>query len=331
VDSLVKKVAIPPLDLGFARIDFAANLPLPRVGAPAIGVTVNVPANPPDRPAAERATVTFAPPDQLGKADIRFAPNEPMAYDLVTFAVLASGHTVHRYERPARSRSTAWVQLQPGDFPVVFARITAEPRLLALCKIVGTLRCTLAGKPMEQTFALTAAAPGIAIGLPEAATDRTLMLSAAPLDGGPALTLPPLSLAAANSIGPVRLDFTSFAEYGPHIVSIDCRMDAGDAALFIEFLPETKIGDNAAVPSKFAFTAQQSSNRWGYVALSPFRSGYRFRPAATGNETPKPWSATQLPFGALHLDAQGNIIAMPSLPVAPLATAAGSGSGEGAG
>jgi hypothetical protein len=322
VESLVKRVAIPPLDLGLARIDLAASLPVPRAGVPAIGVTVSVPANPPDRPSAESVTVTFAPPDQSGKADIRFAPNEPMAYDIATFAVLASGHTVHRYARPARRLTTAWVQLQSGDFPVAFVRITAEVRLLALCKIAGTLRCALAGKPLEQPFALTAAAPTIALGIPEDATNRTIALSAAPMDGGPALTLPQISLAMGNSIAPIRLDFNSFSEYGPHMVSIDCRMDAGDAALFVEFLAETNIAGSAAVPAKFAFTPQQSSNRWGYVAQSPFRAGYRFRTAVSGNEQPKPWSAIQSPFGALHLDANGSIVATAEPAAAPLATAA---------
>jgi hypothetical protein len=239
-----------------------------------------------------------------------------LLYDLSAFAVWSCGRTVHKFDSPARSLNQNWLQLQPADFPVKFTHIKAEARLLALASIQGTLHYSWNGSAMQQPFSLTAASPELAIATPNEVTDVTVAISASPLDGSPALDLAPIAAAR------VSLDFTSFPQYGPHVVNINCDLDSAAAPLFVELLPDASIADPSATPSKFAFTTDQLTNRWGYVALSPFRYGYRFRVAAASDESPAPWSDVQSPFNALTLDAKGAIV--PAVAVAaPMATAAG--------
>ena len=298
-DSLVKNLVIPPLALGFLRIDLAANLPAPRVGVPAIGVTLSIPANPPERPQAQSTTVLLTPPDDRGSATFRLAPGEPAAYEIGAFAMIAAGRGIRRYESPRKTMTAAWIELQPADFPVRFAHLTAEPRLLAAASVQGVLRYAIGGKGMEQPFTVTPLGVGLAI---PPVPDATISLVASPSGAGTALTL---SAVIATSI---RLDFTSFAQYGPHAVQIECRMTVDDPPLFIEMLADARLDDASAAPAKFALTPGKPNGRWGYVAQSPFRAGYRFRVAATGSEPPKPWSDVRPPLATLSLDAKGSIL-----------------------
>ncbi len=314
--SLVKQIAIPPLELGFAGVDIAANLPAVRIGAPAMGATVKIAPNPPMRPAAESVTISFTPPDDRATANLRLGSAEPLNYIVSAFAVWSCGRSTRKFDAAARALAGNWVQLQPADFPVKFTHLKAEARLLALASVQGAVRYTWNGKAMQQPFTLTAAAPEVAIAMPAEVNDATIAATAAPLDGSAALALPQMTTDRAH------LDFTSFPECGPHIVTIECVMSDTDAPLFIEVIAEASIADLSATPAKLAFTADRLTNRWGYVAQSPFRSGYRFRVAAANAQSPQPWSGIQSPFGTLTLDATGAIATAAGAVRAPMATAA---------
>lgn len=305
LDALVKEIAIPPLELGFVDIDFEANLPPKRVGVPAIGVSVQIPANPPQRPAAQSTTLMFVPPNDTGTASLRLGPTEPLSYGVSTFAIVATPHSAQRYDSPKREMDQPWVQLQPSDFQLTFAHITAADRLLAVASIQGSLAYTIEGNRLEQPFTVTSAQPEVAIAAPSAAEDATLSFAANPVDGSASLPLPPMTLRSSS---PIQLDFTSFAEYGPHMISIECQMNATDPPLFVEFTADEKVGDPSAVPAKYVFTPQQPGNRWGYVANSPFRSGYRFRPTTAGSEKPQSWSDVVSPSRVLLIDAKGGLV-----------------------
>jgi hypothetical protein len=319
LDALVKEIAIPPLALGFVDIDFEANLPPKRMGVPAIGVNVQIPPNPPQRPAAQSTTVMFVPPNDKGTASLRLGPTEPPNYAVSTFAMVATARSAQRYDNPKREMDQPWVQLQPNDFPLTFAHITAADRLLAVASIHGSLAYTIAGNRLEQPFTVTAAEPEVAIAAPSAAGDATLSFAADPVDGSASLVLPPMTIRSTIR---VQLDFTSFPEHGPHKVSIECSMNPADPPLFIEFTPDEKVADPTAIPAKFVFTPQQPNNLWGYVAQSPFRSGYRFRVAVAGSEKPQSWSDVLSPAAVLQLDAKGGLVLAGGPATATLATSA---------
>jgi hypothetical protein len=294
IDGLVKEIAIPPLDLGFRSVSLAANLPASRVGVPAIGVNIQVAPNPPIRPSAISETVAFTPPDDEAVVDFRLSPMETFRYTLSTFAVVNAGRSVQEYTGPSRQLDATWVQLQASDFPITFAHLTAVGRLLDLATVTGTLSYTEHGQSLEQPFTLSAEASDVALAFPTNAADARITITAVPKDGSPALALSPLTP------GRFQFDVTSFREYGPHILTIQCTLVTENGFLAVDLLPEEKSGDDSAA-STFVCTAAQPKGTWGYTTSSPFHSGYRYRKSAVGGDQPGPWSEVLSPFTPLLL------------------------------
>ncbi len=135
--------------------------------------------------------------------------------------------------------------------------------------------------------------------VPTGATGAAISITATAHDGGAALTLPPMGA------GRIDLDVTSFREYGPHVIDITCRFDGGVAGgpLFVELISDGQMNDAAAIPAKREFSSDGAADTWGYVALSPFQAGYRYRLAASGGSPPPAWSAVQSPFSPLIIIA----------------------------
>jgi hypothetical protein len=298
IDGLVKEIAIPPLDLGFRSVSLAANLPASRVGVPAIGVNLHVPPNPPNRPGGISETVAFTSPEDEAVVDFRLSPAETFLYTLSTFAVVNAGRSVQEYTGPSRQLDTTWVQLQASDFPVTFAHLTAVGRLLDLATLTGVLSYTVSGQTMEQPFTLSAERPDVALAFPTNASDARITITAVPNDGSPALALLPLTP------GRFRLDLTSFREYGPHVLTIQCMFVTENGYLAIDLRPEEKSGDDSSA-STFMCTAAQPKGTWGYTTSSPFRSGYRYRKSAVAGSQPGPWSDILSPFTPLLLREDG--------------------------
>lgn len=295
---LVREVTVPPLALGLWSVAIAANLPSVRVSVPAIGVTAAVPAAPPLRPIAINQSLNFEAPDDTGTLNLRLAPEEPLRYSLTPFALIATEGSVRRYTGTERQFAESWVQLQAADFPVTFAHLTASARLLKLADLSGTLSYTLDGKSLQQAITLTAVQPDMAVAVPTEASDACVALSATPKDGGAALAMPP------QPPGRLHIDVTSFPEYGPHSVELQCRFAGRSGLLAVELVGEDDVADPGAVAT-LAMTSEQPSASWGYVASSPFRAGYRYRKAAAMGEPPGPWVAVPSPVEPLVLAPDG--------------------------
>jgi len=298
LDSLVKEVAIAPLQLGFYDIDFTANLPQHRSGVPALGVNVQVPAHPPMRPSSISLSITLTEPDDSGSVQFRISPRETLSYSVTSFAIVVAGQSQKQYSGAPQVMSDAWVRLNAGDFPVTFAHISAASRLTALAQLAVVLTYTVNGSSIKQQFSLTPAAPDIAVGVPLGATDAWLTVSAAPSDGGTGITLPPMTL------GRIFLDVMSFREYGPHVIAIQGIFNGTSAPLFVELLREDQSPDSDT-PGKVALTPDKPSATWGYVAASPFRAGYRYRKSGSADLPSAPWSQVMDPFTPLSVVADG--------------------------
>jgi hypothetical protein len=299
--ALVKEITIPALNLGLERIDIAANLPVNRLGVPAVGVNIDIPANPPNRPDAITETILFAEPDDVGSVEFRLSPDEELSYTATCFALVAAGSSIHQYQSTPLSLSQNWLQLQAANFPVTFVHLTAAERLLNLASMTGTLTYSILGKAVVQPLKLNAAMPDTALALPNNATDATITLAAIPSDGGPGLNLPPMPP------GRIRLDVTSFREYGPHTFTIRCDFGEETAPLTIDLLPEEKASDPSAAIT-IHLVPSRPCEKWGYTTSSPFRSGYRYR--KSGDNT-SDWSPVLSPFRPLTLKSDGTMILTP--------------------
>ena len=299
---IVKEITVPPLSLGLTRLNLTASLPPSRVGVSALGARVDLPPNPPVRPFSISKTVLFTPPNDSGSVDLTLGANETLEYTVTCFAVIAAGNFVQKYESAAQEHNENWVQLTTGDFPLNFAHIVASSRLLNLASIEGVLSYQVGARTVQQSFRLSAGSSDIAVAVPASATASSITLQAVPLDGSAPLALSPMAL------GRIDLDVNSFAGYGPHTVTVQCQLNAGDAPLFIELIPEVQASDSQAIPGKMALTPDQPSSTWGYVAISPFHAGYCFRVAAATGNPPASWSAPCSPDSALVLDLNGAAI-----------------------
>jgi hypothetical protein len=140
----------------------------------------------------------------------------------------------------------------------------------------------------------------LAIALPSSASGGAITLAARPADGSPAVPLPPMAP------GRIRLDLTSFREYGPHRQTVQCSFKTNSGALAIELVPDEKVDDPNAVVS-ITLLASAPSRTWGYVASSPFRAGYRYRKAAPPGTPSGSWSRVLSPFLTLILEEDGTM------------------------
>lgn len=263
---LIHETVIPALDVGFRSITVAANLPKNRVGVPAIGARIDVPANPPFRPSGVSETIAFNAPGDEGTFSFKLSPDEALRYSLTCFVIVAAGAAVSQYETAAKPSGAGWLRLQSTDFPVSFTHITASDRLLELAVINGALTYKHSGQLIEQPIMLSKDAADVAVVVPNDAGEAGLTFTAIALDGTRKLSI------SEVSPGRIELDLTSFPEYGPHRVPISCQFKNGSGALSVDLL-----GEDGANPATVTLVPSSPTATWGYVAQSPFRSGYRYR------------------------------------------------------
>jgi hypothetical protein len=285
--SLVHEISIPPLDLGFRDIVVSANLPPNRAGLPAIGVRISLPPAPPDRPSGIDASAMFTPPGDTARINIRLGPDEPLAYTATTFAIVVAGASVQQLEAPGRPAQGPFLRLQPTDFPLAFAHVTASDRLLAQATVTGALTYAHGAAQAVQPIALQAGTAELSVAAPAAAADAVITLTAVAADGTKVALSP-------QKPGVVRLDLASFPGYGPHRIAISAPIPAGAMPLLLEFESEDGASQGTAMLTPASPTAG-----WGYVAGSPFRAGFRFR--VKGGT----WSAVMAARNTLALNADG--------------------------
>ena len=284
---LVHEVTIPPLDLGFREIVVTANLPPNRVGLPAIGVRISLPPNPPDRPSGINETAIFTAPDDQARLNLRLGSDEPLNYTATPFAIVAAGAIVQQLDGTPRQASGAWLHLQPADFPLTFAHILASDRLVAQAAVAGGLTYQVGARMATQPIALRPGATDVAVAAPAGAVNPTIVLTATE-PSGDTIQLPP------QSPGVIRLDLPSLPGYGPHRISLACAFGNDATPLTVDLQSE-----DGATQSSVTLTQAAPAATWGYVAASPFRAGFRVRPAGGT------WSAFLPPTRALAFNTGG--------------------------
>jgi hypothetical protein len=294
--NLVHEVTIPPLDLGFREIVVTANLPPNRVGLPAIGVRISLPPNPPDRPSGINETAIFTAPDDQVRLSLRLGSDEPLNYTATPFAIVAAGPIVQQLDGTPRQASGAWLHLQPADFSLAFAHIVASDRLVAQATVSGALTYPAGTRTATQPIALRPGAADVAVAAPAGAANPVIVLTATE-PGGEAIELAP------QPPGVIRLDLPSLPGYGPHRIPLACAFVDGATPLTVELQSEDGI-----TQSSITLTQAAPAATWGYVANSPFRAGFRARPAGGT------WSAVLPPTRTLTFSPGGNTMDAPIAP-----------------
>lgn len=293
--SVVRETVVPPIPTGAHLVRVTANLPRLRPGVVSLGVTLRVPPAPPHRPEARVETVELLPPEDSATVRLRLSPAEELAYRYAPFAVVKLGSTFERLTAPERPHAGGQLDLGPDDFPLGFLAVEATPALLEIARVSGLCRVVGEGEPIDQGFALSPEEPALALPFPQGARAESVRVQAAARSGEGTLEL---ELPARRG---VHLDLASFPEYGAHRIEIECRFEAeAEPLAAIELAPEDRREEEATV---LHFTPSHRRREWTYLAPSPFRAGYRYRPFRGPGEEPAEWSPVRFPFAALRLVA----------------------------
>ncbi|HEY5705967.1 MAG TPA: hypothetical protein VIS96_10370 [Terrimicrobiaceae bacterium] len=300
IASFVKQTVVPPLSSGTKRVHVAANLPSARAGVLSLGVHVSAPPKPPHRMQAIQETLELVAPSDSGVVTMKMSAAEPFAYEYTTWAVAERAGAVERLESPRRNHEGPTLDLSVDDFPARFVTVEASAALLHVATITGTCAGNAKGRPFERRFELTRDNPAVGIGVPTEATLAPLQVQAVERDGAKVLRL---TLEAAQS---AQLDLTSFPEFGPHRVKVECDFgEASSGFLAVDLVAEGSEESPGAVQT-LALTPAAPTKEWGYLASSPFRAGYRYRIHAASGDSPSRWSDVQQPTTPLVLQVSAN-------------------------
>ncbi|MEM9217485.1 MAG: hypothetical protein AAGD25_24485 [Cyanobacteria bacterium P01_F01_bin.150] len=307
IDGIVFHSTIPSLPRGNHHISLVANIPQRQQGILALGVRVQVPANPPWRFRPITKTQELIPPSGPGdrpssphdpNIELRLTPLESLRYQFSTFAVVQDARGIEQLEGAAQDASGEMLYVDAADFPIDFLTLDASRTLLDIANIQGICRRPdQNGDRVIETFSLTLETPEVAIALLKNTMGQaTLEIQAQEKGGDRVVTLGPIPAQ------PMRLSEHSFAEYGPQKVSVTCQRRSTESGLVVfEFLPED--GNQATDSRQLFFTPQDRQKEWRWFARSPFASRYRYRRTFVGPSAPPPeeWSAYQSPLKPLIL------------------------------
>lgn len=296
IGAVVTETTIPAVNFGFWEVAVDANLPPARTGIVDLRLVITAPEAPPARIDPVVETIELEEPEDSGKIEFRLSPAEPLHYTYQAIALLQQGDSTKELKGPPTECERTFIELRGADFPLDFVAVSAEPALLALCTLSGTLDYRDGDTPVSQPFTLADSAPRATLGLPPG-TPGTLSFSAQPKDGGPATTLGPYP-ATSRQVG-----LLSFREYGPHRVQLACTFPKeGGAVTAIDLLPEGM--PETPEHLKLVYFKPGSAvvaSEYTYLATSPFHPGYRWR-----NHSGGAWSAVLSPFAPLTI--QGDVV-----------------------
>ena len=288
-DRVVRRFDVRALASGWRCLSVRANLPPRRVGLVSAQVEVQVPAKPPARMFTLKATAPLASSDKPVSLDLRLSPSEPLAYQWQANAVLLSDGRAETLKGPLRSGEREHLLVGIDDFGLRWLPVEAEPAFLGEADIEVECFGTRKGKPWSARVTLDVARPELAFAVPFDVDDAAIRAVARARRDGAQRAMAPL---AADSL---RLDAFSFEGSGSRELALSCEFDDDARQCAIEIAPEDGI-DDPARRKRVSFLRTRPQQSFGWLALSPFRGGYRWRWHAQA-----PWSPVLQPDAPLRL------------------------------
>ncbi|QWP76954.1 hypothetical protein J5226_00660 [Lysobacter sp. K5869] len=288
-DRVVRRFDARALASGWRSLSVRANLPSRRVGVVSAQVDVQVPAKPPARMFTVKATAPLTATDRPTTLDLRLSPTETLAYQWQTSAVLLSDGRAETLKGPLRSGEREHLLVGVDDFGLRWLPVEAEPAFLQQADIDAECFGTRKGKPWSARGTLDAARPELAFAVPFDVDDAAIRAVARAKSDGAQRAMAP---QPADSL---RLDAFSFDGSGSRELALECEFDDDARQCAIEIAPEDGI-DDPQRRKRLSFTRARPRQDWGWLALSPFRGGYRWRWNAQAT-----WSPVLQPDAPLRL------------------------------
>jgi hypothetical protein len=271
IDSVVQRRTLTSLPgLGQSRVTVFCNLPTQRLGVDALGVGLLFPPHPPERAHPKQVTTLFESTDDIATVDVTLSPGEPLLYRYSPFVVVSDDLGTRQINAPEAEYVGSPLRLSPEHFPVEFALIEMTPALGQLAAISGICTYDLDGRTHEKSFTLDSGQLSIGIAVPRERTQISIECLAIAREGAGQIRLGPFESPQ------VRLDVTSFEQYGAHQVAVQCVFDDDTTIQAVSFVPmgsEESAGDITTI----AFTPAEPARIFRWFARSPFASGFRYR------------------------------------------------------
>lgn len=267
---LVRRRPLAPFETGLHLITLYPNLPPRRAGVLILGAQIRVPANPPDRPQSVLASVRFDEGEAVAEMHLRLSPDEPLAFELQTFAFVIENGQARRLTGAWQSHAEEHLTVSPDAFPVDFVRLEAEPALLRLGEVSAHCTGRNGDAPWSSSLRLYRDAPAVAVAVPSGLQDGEIEISVESNAGDDAVTLPALPLEDT------WLDLGRFPGTGPRRLEIECFFDDDADSILIDCVPEDRVTDLAAVVT-IHLTPARPRREWRWLSVSPFAAGYRCR------------------------------------------------------
>lgn len=286
-DGIYREVVVPVMQTGFLQVTILANLPAQMIGVFMIGVNITAPPNPPNRSHALFESIELKPQDASSKVILRFSPAEKQEYRLQTFAVIRDAGGPKELQGPETTHEGDYIELKLEDFPIEFVTVRASKNLLKRSFFRGSCSWSASGTIVNQPFELSTDNPFTAIAIHKDIEDVALEVEAYPIDGSGSIKIGPIKTKSLD------IETYLFPEYGPHKIGIECIF-SGDVGLFaIDILPESTPESQASV---LHFTPMQPKREWGWIADSPFHSGYKYREHKNPDQVQASWSEVRSAF-----------------------------------
>ncbi|QWF17890.1 hypothetical protein [Lysobacter capsici] len=288
-DTVVRRHDVRALASGWRTVTVRPNLPQRRIGVVSTQVELQLPAKPPARMFTIKTSTPLAASDRPISVDLRLSPKEALSYQWQTTAVVLSDGRAESIKGPVRKSEREHLLIDAEDFGLRFVPVEAEPAFLAQADVEVECVGTRKGRAWSVRGVLDDVSPSLAFAIPADVQDAQLRASARSRQDGRSCTMAPVD---ADSL---RLDAFSFEGSGSRELELSCEFDDAAAQLVIEIAPE----DGTEQPARrrlLKFTRTTPRTHWTWLALSPFRSGYRWRWTAQS-----PWSEVLQPDTPLRL------------------------------
>ncbi len=278
------------MQTGFVVLTLAAVVPEPRVGADVIGVEIEIPAHPPERPQTLRRTVAFDTGSAVATLPLRLAPGEPVGFNYRAFTIAMDGTGSTRRDGPSLHVADTHLTIPAAAWPVDFLLAEATTSLLATGNVALSYQGGHTAAHWQCDTVLSTAQPRIAIARPKSLDPTSRACKLLSLQGGAALpvALPP-------DTGDLFLDLAQIPEAGPQTASVAAE-GAGPLPPF-EYLGEDDRPEAARLV-RLRPGDPPAELRW--LPASPFRAGLRCRWAGT---PPGAWSQPLPPGTRITLHA----------------------------
>ena len=284
---LVHRIAAPTFHSGWRRIHVARNFPKRCIGTQLLGIEISAPSFPPARPHTVKANVVFAVETAQKAVELRLSPDEPLRFTWHTLAVLDVGGTAQSLEGPTQtyegSGDATFLVVPPSAFNASFVILEADPSLLVEAQIEIRVRGWHGEKLWNGKGLLDESGQELAVFIPRDVTQPELLATAVCRTNGMRVETAILPLV------PTRFDPFSFPGTGARHALLKASFTNGIREMLVECAPQDRL-DDPLRRRLVRLSPAAPETEFSYVVLSPFKTGYCWRWAASSDKPEGSWS-----------------------------------------